>query len=382
MTQTASPIMDPSTDLAQSFGSLEMDNSYSAQNIDPETLPPTAVAAVDQESVGFLSLPHEVRDEIYLNLVVAEDPIQYSENFESLSRKGTFADTPMKWMFDVESNSQIAEEIRETFYQHNTFLIYTHDIPALFYKRTHAMLFAGGRGLKTVVTYSTTFDAGAWVRKLAVRVGWHASGGWFTDSCCCYPAGHLRLLLEQTSLRSVIIDARFGAWSYGIPQGIGWDLLEEMKTKWGKEFRLYNDQTLRGDTRRYTSNRRDLKDVLLPRHRSSANSEEAETASGNSAQDEASEDEEARQPEYAETAAESEDEEREENIEDMEDYWDRQSAARSIESEGHTEEGSDEDESEEWSGDEPAQGAWSIGENMIIQAGKRLIQSARSGESW
>ena len=374
--------MDPSTDLAQSFDSLEMDSPYSAQITDPEASSPTAIAAGDQENLGFLSLPREVRDQIYLNLVVAEDPIQYSENFETLSRKGTFAETAMKWMFDIESNSQIAEETREIFYQHNTFLIYTHDIPALFHKRTHAMLFAGGRGLDTIVTYSTTFDAGAWVRKLAVRVGWHASGGWFTDSCCCYPAEHLRLLLERTSLRSVIIDARFGAWSYGIPQGIGWDLLEEMNTKWGKEFKIYNDQTLGGDTRRYTSNRVDLSDILLPRHRSSPKSEEAETASENSAQAEASEDDEAQQPEYAETAAESEDEEREESIEDRDDYWERQGAARSIASEGHTEEGSDENESEGWSGDEPAQGAWSVGENMIIQAGKRLIQSARPGDLW
>lgn len=371
--------MDPSTDLAQSFGALEMDNSYSAQNMDPENLSPTAIAAGDQEKVGFLSLPREVRDQIYLNLVVAEDPIQYSENFESLSRSGTFADTAMKWMFDVESNSRIAEETREFFYLHNTFLVYTHDIPALLNTKTHAMLFATGRDLETTVTYSTPFDSGVWVRKVAVRVGWHASRGWSTDSCCLDPAQDLRLLLNQASLRSVIIDARFGAWRYGIPQGIEWDLLEEMKTKWGKEFRLYNDQVLVEDTRRYTSNRRELSDILLTRHQSSPNSEGAETASGNSAQEEPSEDDEAQQPEYAETAAESEDEEREENIEDMDDYWEREGAAHSIASEVHTEEGSDEDESEAWTGDEPVQGAWSIGENMIIQAGKRLIQSARTG---
>ena len=35
-----------------------------------------------------------------------------------------------------------------------------------------------------------------------------------------------------------------------------------------------------------------------------------------------------------------------------------------------------------WSGDELAQGAWSIGENMIIQAGERLILSAKIVERW
>ena len=359
-----------------------MDSSDSTKNIDPENSSPKAMTAGDQENVGFLSLPREVRDQIYLNLVVAEDPIQYSEKFESLSRSNTFADTAMKWMFDVESNSRIAEETRETFYQHNTFLVYTHDIPALLNTKAHAMLFAAGKGLETIITYSTPFDAGAWVRKLAVRVGWHASGGWFTDPCCCYPAQDLRLLLERASLRSVIIDARFGAWSYGIPQGIGWDLLEEMRTKWGKEFRLYNDQTLSGDTRRYTSDRRDLSNILLPRDRSSDNTDEAETASGNSEQERISEDDEAEQPEYVETAAESEDEEREENSEEEDDYWERQRAARSVTSEAEAGEGSDEDEREAWSGDELAQGAWSIGEKLIIQAGERLIQSARTRERW
>ena len=293
---TASSSIDPSTDLAQSFDSLEIDNSWSTKNVDPETSSPNAMAVGDQEHVGFLSLPREVRDQIYHNLVVAEDPIQYSENFESLSRSDTFADTAMKWMFDVESNSQIAEETREIFYQHNTFLVYTHDIPALLNTKTHAMKFQAGKGLETITTYCTPFEAGAWVRKLAVRVGWHASGGWFTDSCCCYPAGHLRLLLQRVSLRSVIIDARFGAWSYGIPQGMGWDLLEEMKTKWGKEFRIYNDQRLEGDTRRYTSDRVELSDILLPRSRFCYNADEAETAGGNSEQEEASEDDESEQP--------------------------------------------------------------------------------------
>lgn len=244
-------------------------------------------------TVGFLSLPREVRDQIYRNLVVAEDPIQYNERLESLSRSDTFAETALKWMFDVESNSQIAEETREIFYQHNTFLVYTHDIRTLWNTKVHAMSFGVGRGIKTTITYSTPFNAGAWVRKLAVRVGWHASGGWFTDSCCVNPAHDLRLLLEWFSLRSVIIGARFGAWSYGVPQGIRWDLLEEMNAKWGKGFRMYNDQTLEGDTRRYGSDRRELSDILLPPKPSSQNTDEAETASESGEQEEPREDDEA-----------------------------------------------------------------------------------------
>ena len=335
MTEPAAEIcsIDSPTNLAQSFDSLEIESSNSNKNEEPESASPNAMVAADQRDVGFMSLPREVRDQIYLNLVVAEDPIQYSEKFAFLSRSGTFADTALKWMFDAESNSQIAEETRETFYQHNTFLIYTHDIPALLSTKTHATLFAAGKGLETTVTYSTPFDAGVWVRKLAVRVGWHASGGWFTNSCCRNPAQDLRLLLERDSLRSVFIDARFGAWSYGIPQGIGWDLLEEMNTKWGKEFRIYNDQRLESDTRRYSSNRLDLSDILLPRDRSSQNSDGAETASDSSGQEEINEEDEAEEPQYAETAAAREDEERAEYIEEEEDYWEREQAARSLTSE-------------------------------------------------
>ena len=288
MTEPAAEIhlIDFSTDLAQSFDALEMDNPNGAQDVDPETFSSTARAAGEQEKVGFLSLPREVRDRIYLNLVVADDPIQYSEKFESLSRSGTFADTAMKWMFDAGSNSRIAEETRQTFYQYNTFLVYTHDIPALLDTRTHAMSFAAGKGLETTIIYSTPFDAGDWVRNLAVRVGWH-SGGWYTSSCCCYPASDLTRLLGHASLRSVIIDARFGAWSYGVPQGINRSLLKEMNNKWGKEFRIYNDQKLEEDTRRYTSDRCDLTDIWFSPNLESLNNEGAETASAKSEQEDA-----------------------------------------------------------------------------------------------
>lgn len=122
------------------------------------------------------------------------------------------------------------------------------------------------------------------MRKLAVRVGWHTSGGWFPDECCLSPASDLRILLESDSWRNVIIDAKFGAWSYGYPQGIRWELLEEMKEKWGKNFRIYNDQTLSRDTRRYTSDRRDFSDRWLPEDQSSHEAEEAEAEGRNDEQ--------------------------------------------------------------------------------------------------
>ena len=88
-------------------------------------------------------------------------------------------------MFENDSNAQIARETCETFYQENTFLVYIHNIAALLDANNHTfaididMVDESDRPR----IYSTQFDAGAWVRKLAVRVGWHASGGWFPDQC-------------------------------------------------------------------------------------------------------------------------------------------------------------------------------------------------------
>ena len=171
-------------------------------------------------------------------------------------------------------------------------------------------------------------------------------------------------MLEQAGLRSVIIDARFGAWPYGEPQGIEWSLLEEMNTKWGKEFRIYNGQTLGSDTRRYPSDRRELSDILLPRNRSSQNSEGPETASANGELEEAIEDYQAPLSSFG-----TEDEEREESRGEEGEYWEEEDYW----------EGQEEDVYERWarSRDELAQGSWSTGEKLIIQAGERLIQSAK-----
>ena len=85
-------------------------------------------------------------------------------------------------------------------------------------------------------------------------------------------------------MRNVIIDAKFGAWSHGYPQGIGWGLLEEMNEKWGKNFRIYNDQSLSRDTRRYTSDRRDLSDRWLLEDQSRHEAEEADAEGRNDEQ--------------------------------------------------------------------------------------------------
>ena len=272
-----------STNLHDSFSHLEM-FSESTIAIAPTEQPsgtsvPHTVASDSQEEVGFLTLPREIRDHIYFSLVVAADPIQYDEQFETLSHRDTFAKTSLMCMFEDASNAQIAQEARETFYEYNTFLIYTHDIPALLGAKVHTMSFEDAVDSKRTVL-STPFEAGTWVRKLAVRVGWHASGGWFPAACCLNPAHDLRTLLKWEGLRSVIIDARFGSWSYGYPQGIGWELLEEMNKKWGKGFRIYNDQTLGGDTRRYTSDRRDLSNRWLLEDQSSEEVGEVEAEGG------------------------------------------------------------------------------------------------------
>ena len=283
MMSMAHPLDLPSTDLLVSFADLKTDSRQivASMQIDQDfkTSSPLIVAADGQEQVGFLTFPREIRDQVYLNLVVAAYPIQYDDLFQTLSGDDTFTTTAMLCMFADASNAQVAQEAREMFYQHNTFLIYTHDIAVFLGTKVHAMSIRAGEGVEPTI-HSTSFEVDAWVRKLAVRVGWHASGGWFADECCCNPAPDLRILLESSALRSVIIDARFGAWTYGYPQGIGWDLLKEMNEKWGKEFKIYNDQTLRGDTRRYTSERHDLSKRWLPENQESQDAAKEDTESG------------------------------------------------------------------------------------------------------
>ena len=288
------------------------------------------------QQVGFLALPREIRDNVYFNLVVATDPVQYDEDFRTLSRSDTFSPTALMWMFEEGSNSQVAQESREAFYQHNTFLIYTHDIPALLEAKVHAMVFEVAEDAE-LSFYCAAFEAGAYVRNLAVRVGWHTSDGWFTDSCCVDPANDLQLLLDWDSLRSVIIDARFGAWTYGYPQGIGWDLLEEMKEKWGTEFRIYNDQMRSQDTRRYTSGRNDLSITRLARE-----IEWARTGRISDEQTEVNEDEEIDFGWDAGTVAEDEDEDVDED-EDEEEGENEEEETKLYEVEDG-EEGEDEDE--------------------------------------
>ncbi|CAD6579542.1 MAG: hypothetical protein ASARMPREDX12_009288 [Alectoria sarmentosa] len=272
---------------AESTPTPDFQPHYHAQTETLQSSAPPHPNAANAEKIGFLALPREIRDQIHFHLVVAADPIQYDENFQTLSCSNTFTATAMMWMFEDGSNAQIAREACETFYQENTFLVYTHHIAALLSANTHKFAIVADvvdeSGRPTI--HSIEFDAGAWVRKLAVRVGWHASGGWFPDQCCLNPASDLRILLESDGLRNVIIDAKFGAWSYGYPQGIGWELLEEMKEKWGKNFRIYNDQTLSRDTRRYTSDRRDLSNRWLPEDQSSHGAEEAEAEGRNDEQE-------------------------------------------------------------------------------------------------
>lgn len=323
------------------------------------------MAADDPERADFLTLPREIRDSIYLNLVVTADPIQYDENFQTLSRSETFAKTAMMWMFETESDCQIAQETRETFYQHNTFLIYTHDIPTLLEAQIHAMSINVGEAAEPTV-YKTAFECGPWVRKLAVRVGWHTSGGWFPDSCCLSPGEDLRVLLQWDSLRSVIIDARFGSWSFGYPQGIGWRLLKKMNKKWGEQFKIYNDQVLSMDTRRYTSDRRDLSEIFDQQEQSSQESGEEETRIEDGEQEIIDDDEEVGLWQDVGTGSEDEDEwsegseeeEEQEEEEQEEEEQEEEGTVHSVTSEEETEEEADEREIEGWSGDdaEPDEG--------------------------
>ena len=112
------PLDLPPTDLPQRFARLELDSQHGVASeqteADPQNSSPRMIDTDVRQQVGFLTLPREIRDQIHLNLIVVEDPIQYDTQFESLSRSDTFTDRAIMWMFEVASNTQIAREARET----------------------------------------------------------------------------------------------------------------------------------------------------------------------------------------------------------------------------------------------------------------------------
>ena len=80
---------------SESISTPEFQPHYHSQTKTLNAPTPPHPNAANAQKIEFLTLPHELRDQIYCHLIVAADPIQYDKNFQTLSDNNTFTTTAM-----------------------------------------------------------------------------------------------------------------------------------------------------------------------------------------------------------------------------------------------------------------------------------------------
>lgn len=89
--------------------------------------------------IQFESLPREIRDQIYGQVLISPVPIKFSNVLGPMVYDPDLLG-PMAMLFAWASNLQIADDACEMFYQHNTFLVHCEDLPAFLGAKIHRML--------------------------------------------------------------------------------------------------------------------------------------------------------------------------------------------------------------------------------------------------
>ena len=148
----------------------------------------------------FNSLPRELRDDIYRQVLVSPLPIQFDNIFGPMLCDPDLL-SPAAMLFAWASNRQIADEACEIFYQCNTFLVHCEDLPTFLGANLHKMLSINVsepvHNLQPTCVRS--FDTKEWVTDLSVVI--ERDNG--QDSR--YLSDELRYLLECPRLRELTI---------------------------------------------------------------------------------------------------------------------------------------------------------------------------------
>ncbi|CAF9905903.1 MAG: hypothetical protein ALECFALPRED_001902 [Alectoria fallacina] len=97
------------------------------------------MAASDLAMANFNSLPRELRDQIYGQLLVSPLPIQFSNVLGPMICDPDFLG-PTAMLFEWASNGRIADEACEIFYKCNTFSVHCEDLPSFLGAKIHKML--------------------------------------------------------------------------------------------------------------------------------------------------------------------------------------------------------------------------------------------------
>ncbi|CAF9922673.1 hypothetical protein IMSHALPRED_005733 [Imshaugia aleurites] len=184
------------------------------------------------------SLPREVRDQIYDQVLVSPLPIQFSNVLGPIVYDPDFLG-PMAILFAWASNLQIADEACEVFYQKNTFSVHCEDLPTFLGAKIHRMLSIDTSRFmdKPEPTCIRPFDAKEWVTSLSVTVEEA------TTRYSRYLAYELRYLLDCPRLRKLTI-------RNGRTTVLSWEtewtgVLRELQLKMGDGLKvIYSGQSL------------------------------------------------------------------------------------------------------------------------------------------
>ena len=185
---------------------------------------------------NFLSLPRELRDQIYGQLLVRPLPIQFSNVLGPIVCDPDVLG-PLTMLFAWASNRQIADEACEIFYKRNTFSVHCEDLPTFLGANIHKMLVIDVcQSLhKQESACIRSFDTKEWVANMSVIV---EEGN---TSFSRYLAYELGYLLECPRLRKLTIKT-------GRTAVISWEkewtgVLEELRLKIGDGLKVIYEES-------------------------------------------------------------------------------------------------------------------------------------------
>lgn len=180
---------------------------------------------------NFNSLPRELRDQIYGQVLVSPLPIQFSNVLGPMVCDPDLLG-PMAMLFAWASNRQIADEACEKFYQCNTFLVHCEDLPTFLGAKIHRMLSIDVSGFihKQEPTCIRSLDTKEWVTNMHVIIEQD------NTNYSRYLAYELRYLLECPRLRKLTIKT-------GRTTMLSWEkewtgVLKELQLKLGKGLKV------------------------------------------------------------------------------------------------------------------------------------------------
>lgn len=159
------------------------------------------MATSEVTTTSFNSLPREVRDQIYSQVLVSPSRIQFCSVLGLMVCDPDLLG-PMAMLFSWASNLHIADEACEIFYQRNTFKVHCEDLPTFLGANIHTMLSIDVSGFvpKQMPTCVRPFETKKWVTDLEVVVEQNDTK---YSSNLSYELGYL---LEYPRLRNLTIE--------------------------------------------------------------------------------------------------------------------------------------------------------------------------------